>query len=110
LPPSSKCTLEEARWKVCWVNLEALIIAVSVIGGLVILSIIIICCYCWCCRGGKGRKQKRFEMEDAKFETQKMERRQKQDERRSERRNRLDDIRRKYGLLKDEPYQRFANA
>lgn len=42
----------------------------------------------------------RLEREEAKFESQKMERKAKQDERRAERKGRLDEIRRKYGRIK----------
>ncbi|CAL1546220.1 unnamed protein product [Lymnaea stagnalis] len=105
LPPSSYCSLDKARWGVCWVNFEALIIAMSVIGGLIIITIASCCIYCCCCR---GNNKKKFDKDDAKFESQKMERKVKQDERRSERKGRLDEIRRKYGLVKDDaPYQRF---
>ncbi|XP_005089476.1 pituitary tumor-transforming gene 1 protein-interacting protein [Aplysia californica] len=105
LPPSTMCALDEARWGVCWLNFEALIISVSVIGGVIILTIVVCCIYCCCCR---GKNKKKFEREDARYEQQKMERKTKQDERRSERKSRLDEIRRKYGLVKDEaPYQRF---
>jgi len=105
LPPSELCALDEARWGVCWMNFEALIISMSVIGGVILLTITVCCCYCCCCR---GKNTKKFEREDARYESQKMERKEKQDERRSERRSRLDDIRRKYGLMKDDTqYERF---
>uniref|UniRef100_A0A0B7APQ8 PSI domain-containing protein n=1 Tax=Arion vulgaris TaxID=1028688 RepID=A0A0B7APQ8_9EUPU len=105
LPSSSDCALDEARWLVCWLNFEAMIISVGVIGGVIILTITFCCIYCCCCRNG-GRKQQ--EREDRKLDTQKMERRTKQDERRTERKGRMDDIRKKYGLMKDDaPYQQF---
>ncbi|CAG5119099.1 unnamed protein product, partial [Candidula unifasciata] len=49
LPPSDVCALDKARWGVCWVNFEALIISVSVIGGVIIITAAC-CCYCCCCR------------------------------------------------------------
>uniref|UniRef100_A0A3Q2DTW7 PTTG1 interacting protein n=1 Tax=Cyprinodon variegatus TaxID=28743 RepID=A0A3Q2DTW7_CYPVA len=49
LPPASLCPLSQARWGVCWVNFEALIIAMAVVLGTIIISIIICCCCC-CCR------------------------------------------------------------
>lgn len=104
LPPKSLCALDEARWGVCWLNFEALIIGVSTVGGIIILTITCCCVYCCCCRGGNKRK---YAKEDARYDAQKMERKAKNDERRSERKERLDEIRRKYGLMKDEPYQRF---
>ncbi|XP_059179057.1 pituitary tumor-transforming gene 1 protein-interacting protein-like [Physella acuta] len=105
LPPSSYCALDKARWGVCWLNFEALIISMSIIGGLILITIVSCCIYCCCCRGGNKKK---YDKEDGKFESQKMERKAKQEERRSERKGRLDEIRRKYGLVKDDaPYQRF---
>ncbi|XP_005102988.1 pituitary tumor-transforming gene 1 protein-interacting protein [Aplysia californica] len=98
LPPSDMCALDEARWGVCWLNFEALIIAMSVIGGIIIIGITTICICCCCCR---GRKKKRYQKEDDKYEQQKMERKMRQDERRTERKGKLDEIRRKYGLVKD---------
>jgi len=99
LPPSSMCALDEARWGVCWLNFEALIISVSVIGGAIILAITTFCICCCCCR---GRSKRRNAKEDARYDDQKMERKARQDERRHERKGRLDEIRRKYGLMKDD--------
>ncbi|KAK7499396.1 hypothetical protein BaRGS_00009371 [Batillaria attramentaria] len=102
--PNKHCALDKARWGVCWMNFEAMIISVSVIGGVIILAIVGCVCYCCCCRGGSKRK---YEKDDARYSAQKMERKAKADERKAERKERLDEIRRKYGLMKDEPYQRF---
>ncbi|XP_002128757.3 uncharacterized protein LOC100185389 [Ciona intestinalis] len=49
LPRSTDCDWENARWGVCWIDFRALLISVSVIGG--ILTIIICCCivkFCKC--------------------------------------------------------------
>ncbi|XP_046369636.1 pituitary tumor-transforming gene 1 protein-interacting protein-like isoform X2 [Haliotis rufescens] len=99
------CDLSKARWGVCWVNFEALIIAMSVIGGLIILTITCCCIRCCCCKGGnKGKYMK----EEAKWDRQKTERKQRGEERKADRKERMDEIRRKYGLVKDDtPYQRF---
>jgi hypothetical protein len=98
LPSSDDCTLSEARWGVCWLNFEALIISVSVIGGVLIFTASC-CIYCCCCR---NRDRKREERENQKFNTQKMERKSRQDDRKAERKDRMDDIRKKYGLMKDD--------
>ncbi|XP_025093702.1 LOW QUALITY PROTEIN: pituitary tumor-transforming gene 1 protein-interacting protein-like [Pomacea canaliculata] len=104
LPSAHECALSEARWGVCWLNFEALIIAVSVIGGVIVLTITCCCIYCCCCRGNNQKKYDKDQHDDE----QKLERKAKQDERRAERQSRLDEIRRKYGLMKDDaPYQRF---
>ncbi|KAL3832125.1 hypothetical protein ACJMK2_024015 [Sinanodonta woodiana] len=101
--PTDECSLSDAKWGVCWVNYQALIIAVSVISGVIILGIAICCCCCCC---GKGKeKLKKFE---AKWEKDRTERKARNDERRAERQQKTDEIRRKYGLVKDDvPYAKF---
>ncbi|KAJ1187446.1 hypothetical protein NDU88_004222 [Pleurodeles waltl] len=105
LPPSSLCKLSAARWGVCWVNFEALIIAMSVVGGLIIIGLITCCCCC--CRKKKSKKP---DKEDEKAAREKEQRRIRQEERRSEMKSRHDEIRKKYGLFKEEnPYAKFDN-
>ncbi|MCJ8732971.1 hypothetical protein PDJAM_G00217630 [Pangasius djambal] len=81
LPPHSLCPLNDARWGNCWVNFQALIITVCVIGGVIIISVLI-CCFCCCKCENIGK---------------------------AEMRSRHDEIRRKYGLVKENPYSRFEN-
>ncbi|XP_064410847.1 pituitary tumor-transforming gene 1 protein-interacting protein [Latimeria chalumnae] len=106
LPSGSICALSEARWGVCWVNFEALIIAISVVGGIILLSIVACCCCC-CCR----KKSRGVDPEDERRLREREERRQRSLERTAERRARHDNIRKKYGLLpdSDHPYSRFEN-
>ncbi|XP_075685818.1 pituitary tumor-transforming gene 1 protein-interacting protein [Rhinoderma darwinii] len=105
LPPSSLCKLKDARWGICWVNFEAVIIAVSVVGGVLILSVIICCCCC--CRKKKSRSSS---LETEKSMREKEERKVRQEERRVQMKSRHDDIRKKYGLFKeDNPYSKFDN-
>ncbi|XP_041057618.1 pituitary tumor-transforming gene 1 protein-interacting protein-like [Carcharodon carcharias] len=105
LPPKSLCHLSDARWGVCWVNFEALIIAMSVVGGVLILSLCI-CCYC-CCR---SRKRKQLNVIDQKMEREREQRRMRQEERKSEMKVRHDEIRKKYGLFKEpNSYSKFEN-
>ncbi|CAI9176008.1 unnamed protein product [Rangifer tarandus platyrhynchus] len=105
LPPSSLCRLSSARWGVCWVNFEALIIAMSVIGGSLLLGVAI-CCFC-CCRRSRSRRPDKSE---EKAIREREERRVRQEERRAEMKLRHDEIRKKYGLFKEEnPYARFEN-
>ncbi|ESP04311.1 hypothetical protein LOTGIDRAFT_204974 [Lottia gigantea] len=105
LPGDDDCPLAEARWSVCWLNFEGMLIGVGVVGGIILLTITCCCVYCCCCRGGNDKKWAR---EDAKWERQKKERKEKSDERKLERKDRLDEIRRKYGLVKDDnAYERF---
>ncbi|MCI4378851.1 hypothetical protein PGIGA_G00221000 [Pangasianodon gigas] len=64
LPPHSLCPLNDARWGNCWVNFQALIITVCVIGGVIIISVLI-CCFCCCkCENiGSKRTDERVERE-----------------------------------------------
>ncbi|XP_075036362.1 pituitary tumor-transforming gene 1 protein-interacting protein [Mixophyes fleayi] len=105
LPPSSLCKLSDARWGICWVNFEALIITLSVLGGVIILSLIVCCCCC--CRKKKSRNTS---LETERSIREKEERRVHQEERRTQMKSRHDEIRKKYGLFKeDNPYSKFDN-
>ncbi|XP_075398320.1 pituitary tumor-transforming gene 1 protein-interacting protein [Tenrec ecaudatus] len=107
LPPGSLCKLSAARWGVCWVNFEALIIAMSAVGGSLLLSLAVCCCYCCCYKRKKSRKPDKSE---EKAIREREERRIRQEERRAEMKSRHDEIRKKYGLFKEEnPYARFEN-
>uniref|UniRef100_A0A8I3X289 PTTG1 interacting protein n=1 Tax=Callithrix jacchus TaxID=9483 RepID=A0A8I3X289_CALJA len=92
LPPASLCKLSSARWGVCWVNFEALIITMSVVGGALLLGIAVCCCCC--CRRKRSRKPDRSE---EKAMREREERRIRQEERRAEMKTRHDEIRKKYG-------------
>uniref|UniRef100_A0A8D0EA16 PTTG1 interacting protein n=1 Tax=Salvator merianae TaxID=96440 RepID=A0A8D0EA16_SALMN len=106
LPPSSLCALSSARWGVCWVNFEALIITMSVVGGTILIAVCVCCCCC-CCRKKKNRKP---DKEDERAAREREQRRVRQEERRAEMKSRHDEIRKKYGLFKEEnPYARFEN-
>ncbi|NWZ32462.1 PTTG protein, partial [Asarcornis scutulata] len=54
LPLADLCELRSARWGVCWVNFEALIIAMSVVGGMILIMLGVCCC---CCCKKKSKKQ-----------------------------------------------------
>ncbi|XP_036401351.1 pituitary tumor-transforming gene 1 protein-interacting protein-like [Megalops cyprinoides] len=103
LPPHSLCPLAEARWGVCWVNFQALIIAMSVIAGIIIIAILV-CCFC-CCKCEKIGAKRTTEKMDQEAEKRKV----RQEERRAEMKMRHDEIRQKYGLTKENPYARFEN-
>ncbi|KFP94083.1 Pituitary tumor-transforming gene 1 protein-interacting protein, partial [Haliaeetus albicilla] len=100
LPPADLCELRSARWGVCWVNFEALIIAMSVVGG-VILIMLGVCCCC-CCRCKKKSKKQVLEgldKDDERAAREREKRRVRQEERRAEMKSRHDEIRRKYGTV-----------
>ncbi|XP_006272094.1 pituitary tumor-transforming gene 1 protein-interacting protein [Alligator mississippiensis] len=103
-PPSSLCELRSARWGVCWVNFEALIIAMSVVGGAILLALVVCCCCC--CK----KKSKKPDKDDERAAREREKRRVQQEERRAEMKSRHDEIRKKYGLFKeDNPYAKFEN-
>ncbi|XP_022596649.1 pituitary tumor-transforming gene 1 protein-interacting protein-like [Seriola dumerili] len=101
LPPNSVCPLTDARWGVCWVNFQILIITMSVLAGIIIIALLVCClCCCKCERTGNKR-------EDAKVERQTRARKARQKAKRTEMQLRHDEIRQKYGLAKDNPYSRM---
>ncbi|XP_056146012.1 PTTG1 interacting protein b [Lampris incognitus] len=103
LPPASVCPLSEARWGLCWVNFQTLIIAMSVIAGVIVISVLV-CCFC-CCKCEKIGNKK----EDARVERQDRVRKARQEERRTEMKLRHDEIRQKYGLAQGNPYSRMKD-
>ncbi|XP_062439152.1 pituitary tumor-transforming gene 1 protein-interacting protein [Rhea pennata] len=104
LPPADLCELHSARWGVCWVNFEALIIVMSVVGGMILIMLGVCCCCC--CR----KKNKKSDKDDERAAREREKRRVRQEERRAEMKSRHDEIRRKYGLFKEEnPYAKFEN-
>lgn len=105
LPHSSLCPLPQARWGVCWVNFQALIITMSVVGGLLLIGLCV-CFYRCCCTCGNTKRDRRLE---EKMEQQADMRKMKHEERKAEMRSRHDEIRKKYGLMKDNTYTRFEN-
>ncbi|XP_078394600.1 pituitary tumor-transforming gene 1 protein-interacting protein-like [Cetorhinus maximus] len=114
IPPSSICPLRQARWGVCWVNFESLIIAISVVGLLILLPLVCCCCYCCCkkkaCCCCKKKPHSHDEVE-VRLAKQQEERMQQREERKAERRAQYNEIRKKYGLIQDSdhPYSRFEN-
>ncbi|XP_077978255.1 pituitary tumor-transforming gene 1 protein-interacting protein-like [Glandiceps talaboti] len=107
-PKKEDCPLSSARWLECWLNFEALLISMGVIAGVILISCSCCCVYCCCCKGSNKRK---YAKEDAKLERQKEERKMRQEERRAERKAKNDEIRKKYGLVKDDSgYTRFENS
>lgn len=107
LPPASVCKLSQARWGVCWMNFEALIIALAVLCGTILISTIVCCCCCCCCKKHPSGPERDVE----RFARKREEIRQRAEERKGERKARHDEIRRKYGLIgdADHPYSKFEN-
>lgn len=106
-PSPQECDMGEVRWAVCWFNFKAVIISLSVMAGILFVCLTL-CVYC-CCRKKKRINLTKYAQEDAKREREAEERRLKSLARKNERHLRNDEIRRKYGLMKDDKtsYQRF---
>ncbi|XP_075897418.1 pituitary tumor-transforming gene 1 protein-interacting protein [Nelusetta ayraudi] len=108
LPPASLCPLSEARWAMCWINFEALVITIAVVFGVIVLGLLVCCCCC-CVRCKKT--QPRPDWEEERYLRRREEMRQRAEERSMDRRTRHNEIRRKYGLMgdSDHPYSKFEN-
>uniref|UniRef100_A0A3Q3VR56 PSI domain-containing protein n=1 Tax=Mola mola TaxID=94237 RepID=A0A3Q3VR56_MOLML len=96
LPPSSLCPLNDARWGVCWVNFQILIITMAVLAGVLIVSILV-CCFCCCKCERIGLALFSAVYHFVCFSPN----------RRTEMQLRHDEIRQKYGLAKKNPYARM---
>ncbi|GFQ86600.1 uncharacterized protein TNCT_494231 [Trichonephila clavata] len=98
-----QCNMKKIHYLTCRVNFQYLMIGIGVFAGIALLIITIFCCYC-CCK----RKGIKISKDDLKWARQREERKQIAAERRKERAERTEEIRKKYGLVKDSnPYQRF---
>ncbi|XP_056142368.1 pituitary tumor-transforming gene 1 protein-interacting protein [Lampris incognitus] len=107
LPSPSVCKLSEARWGLCWVNFEALLIAMAVLAGTIILSITVCCCCCCCCK----RRRSGPDRDEETLARKREEISQNAEERKVKSKAKHDEIRRKYGLIvdSDHPYSKFEN-
>uniref|UniRef100_A0A8D3DPC4 PTTG1 interacting protein a n=1 Tax=Scophthalmus maximus TaxID=52904 RepID=A0A8D3DPC4_SCOMX len=93
LPPHALCPLNEARWGLCWMNFQILIITLSVFGAILIIAFMIcLFCCCKCENFGSQRFEAKMQRQGDKMKT-------KQEERRTEMTQRHDEIRKKYGEL-----------
>ncbi|XP_036065776.1 PTTG1 interacting protein a isoform X2 [Oryzias melastigma] len=102
LPPHALCPLNDARWGLCWMNFQTLIITLAVLGGVLIISLLV-CMFC-CCKCERFGSQ-RF---DAKMQRKGDKAKTKQEQRTAEMKQRHQEIRQKYGLNGPNPYSRFA--
>ncbi|KAL1273193.1 hypothetical protein QQF64_029055 [Cirrhinus molitorella] len=103
LPPQSVCPLNDARWGLCSMNFQILIITLSVAGAALIIGVLLcIFCCCKCENIGSARFENRMNRQSDKRKT-------KQEQRKAELKIRHDEIRQKYGLSRASPYARFDN-
>jgi len=94
------CSWGEARWQYCWLNVMAMVISCSVLAGILLIGMTVCCC--WCNRKCRQRRQQRMAREEEEVERNEEQRRIKSDERKAERKSRTDEVRTKYGLLKED--------
>lgn len=104
IPSHDDCAyFSEVYWGVCFISLQGTVITISVVVGTILLALVVCCCCC--CR---KRQNSKWLRDMARMEEERRQRQERADERRSERKARNDDIRRKYGLVREEtPYTRF---
>ncbi|XP_037550512.1 PTTG1 interacting protein a [Nematolebias whitei] len=102
LPPHSLCPLNDARWGLCWMNFQTLIITLSVLVAVLIIAVMI-CMFCCCKCENVGSKRSEAKMQRHANKTK-----AKQEERRAEMKQRHKDIRDKYGLSGPNPYSKFS--
>ena len=105
------CPASKARWLdcpfCCSLDLQALIIAVCVVGGVILL--IMACCICYCCnKTCKAMSDRNLSKIEKKIAKQKEALRQKTEARKVERQTKNDAIRVKYGL-KPSTYTQIEN-
>ncbi|XP_040208326.1 pituitary tumor-transforming gene 1 protein-interacting protein-like isoform X1 [Rana temporaria] len=107
-PPSSLCALSNARWAACWINFQVLIIAMSVVLGVILICFVVCCCYCCYCRKSSSTRL-RLEAEEENLIRERERRKQESLQRKNERTIKHNEIRKKYGLLHDtdHPYSKF---
>ncbi|GIX94639.1 uncharacterized protein CEXT_585091 [Caerostris extrusa] len=91
---NDKCDMKEIHYLTCKVNAKYLLIGISVAAGLFVLAVTIVCCYCCCKKRGV-----KISKDDLKWARQKEERKQIAAERRKERAERTEEIRKKYGMF-----------
>lgn len=101
--PTDECSVDDTRYLTCLFSFKVLMILIGTLGGIVLLTILCVCCYC-CCK----KKGTKLSKDEVKFARQREERKARAEERKKERASRTDEIRRKYGLMRDDnPYERF---
>ncbi|CAF3332235.1 unnamed protein product [Rotaria socialis] len=100
---AKKCAISDTQWGTCVGTFETWIIIVSVVGGILLIAILIaICCVCRKCKRCSIRKEEKRQAREQDVENRRAEERRAAGEIRSTERNRVaDEIRMKYGILKE---------
>jgi len=105
--------MSQARYKNCWVNYEALLIAGGVVAGILLIGIVVgvCCCWCKCRRWSRARTQRQYEREQNELERRQEQTAERNDQRRMERQAHTDQIRQKYGIANTGPaFERMDNS
>ncbi|XP_022245359.1 pituitary tumor-transforming gene 1 protein-interacting protein-like [Limulus polyphemus] len=89
-------------WGTCYVNFEALLITISIIGVMILMALTIFCC--WCCRSYHKRKIEKYQREVTKFDREQENLKLRAAERKQHRQAKVDGIRDKYGLRVENPF------
>ncbi|XP_001634273.2 pituitary tumor-transforming gene 1 protein-interacting protein isoform X2 [Nematostella vectensis] len=106
---------KDNQWKVgqCVFTGKILLIVLPTLGGVILIALCC-CIYCCCCRK-KKRGSKKEDKQEAKWRRQREDIKIKHSERRAERQQKYDEIRKKYGLNRkngdegDGKYHQFTN-
>lgn len=86
-------------------------VLIILVPSLVVFFLLSFCCciYCCCCRRCSKWKKKRHDKQDSKLNKKREEMQALHSQRRSERQQKADGIRKKYGLLPSSGYERLEN-
>ncbi|CAI4230383.1 unnamed protein product [Auanema sp. JU1783] len=95
-----QCPLDDVRHKNCWVNLSAVVIVVTILGGIILVILLACLCYC-CCRCKQYRREqakKKGEKWQQRYNQSMRELESRQSERSEKRNKELEAFRLKYGI------------
>eukprot|EP00112_Aurelia_sp_Birch-Aquarium-sp1_P011794 Seg2480.4 transcript_id=Seg2480.4/GoldUCD/mRNA.D3Y31 product="Pituitary tumor-transforming gene 1 protein-interacting protein" protein_id=Seg2480.4/GoldUCD/D3Y31 len=103
----SGCSKHQWYYKQCTVAGYWLIIVVPCVG--IFLLLCLGCCiWCCCCRTSRAKKEEKYRLEDARLQKDKDRRKAGQAQKKADRQEKVDEIRKKYGLYQHEPsYQKM---
>ena len=105
----SGCKGHQWYYKQCAVAGYWLIIVLPC-AGIIFLIALCCCIWCCCCRTSKAKKEEKYRLEDAKLNKEKDRRKTAQSLKKADRQEKVDEIRKKYGLYQHEPsYQKMQD-
>ncbi|CAF1542195.1 unnamed protein product [Rotaria magnacalcarata] len=100
---AAPCSVSDMQWETCVGTFKTWIIIVSVVAGILLIAILIaICCVCRKCKRCSIRREEKRQAREQDVENRRAEDRRAAADVRSTERNRVaDEIRMKYGILKE---------